>query len=153
VENEPDDLRAVVVEFLLSLPTTIRTEMLLFVTMYTMDFDLPAAPEENDKFETLVRDYLMVPGIRGFGALLCVIAIIDYSLGALARKLPRAEADLKAVERKHPDFPKESGLSFPLRRRHWEQARADWLKLRSTRLTAERLQDFDESLTVPRTWR
>jgi hypothetical protein len=149
VENEPDDLQAVVIEFLVSLPTTIRTEMLFFVINYVMDRKLP---EKTDEFETLVRDYLTAPGFRGFGALLSAIAVIDYEMGSLARKLPRAEAALKAVEREHPNFPKESGLSFPLRRRHWEQARADWLKLRGTRLTAERLQDFHEILTLPRTW-
>jgi hypothetical protein len=150
VENEPDDLQAVVIEFLLGLPTTIRTEMLFFVIIYVMDCKLP---EKTDEFETLVRGYLTAPGFPGFGALLSAIAVIDYEMGSLARKLPLAEAALKAVERKHPDFPKESGLSFPLRRRHWEQARVDWLKLRGTRLTAERLQDFHEILTLPRMWR
>ena len=147
MENEPDDLRAVVLEYILGLPTTIRTEMLFFVIIYAMDRQLP---KENDEFGTIVRDYLMAPGMRGLGALLCAIAVIDYSLGKLARDLPRAEASLKAVEREHPDFPKESGLSLPLRRKHWEQARADWLKLRRTRLAAERLEDFGDSLIMPR---
>lgn len=147
MEDEPDHPRELVLAYLLKLPTTIRTEMLLFVIVYAIGRPLP---EQTDEFQAVVREYLSASGMRGIGALLCATAIIDHSLGKLARDLDRAEAALQFIEREHPDFPKEPGISFPLRRRHWEQARADWLKLRRTRLTAERLQDFDDSQLLPR---
>jgi len=143
---EPADPRALVLSYLTGLPTTIRTEALLFVIIYAIGI---ALPENSGEFENVVRDYLMRPGLRGVGAVLCTAAAIDYSFEGLVSKLGRTDRVLKIMAHKHPNFPPESRLSLPLRGKHWEQAWASWKLLRKTQLTPQKLQDFEDSQIRP----
>jgi hypothetical protein len=144
---EPSDPREVIVSFLSGLPQTIRTEALLFVIMYAIRIK---PPDKVEEFERVVRDFLMTDGIPAVGAVICAAAVIDQSFESLISNLDRAETGLKILVKRHPDSPgfQQSHLSFPMRRRHWEQALDSWKGLRATKLTPRNLRDFEDKQLI-----
>jgi hypothetical protein len=118
----------------------------LFVVIYAIGIRLP---ENMDEFESMVRDYLMKPGMPGLGAAICTAAVIDYSFHGLVSNLDRAEVILKMIAQEHPEFPQEPLLSLPMRSRHWVQAIKDWKALRAKKLSHQKLRDFADSLIRP----
>ncbi|ADE12172.1 hypothetical protein [Sideroxydans lithotrophicus] len=143
---DKDDPRSLLISFLEGLPQTIRTEAFLFIIVYAIGTDVP---DNREDFESVVRDYLSKSGIRGIGAVICAIAVIDHHFFDVAAKFEAAESMLKELSCSKPDFPQDSLLSIPLRRRHADLALEDWQKLRATKLTARKLQDFEYSQLMP----
>ena len=147
-DTEDSDPRKVIASFLSGLPTTIRTEALLFVILYAVGID---PPDDKNQFEDIVLNYLMTDGIEAIGAVICVAAVIDFSLERFVSNLDGAEAAFKKMIDQFPQNRalEQAHLSFPLRQRHWEQALADWRNLRATKLTPQKLRDFEDSQLNP----
>jgi hypothetical protein len=149
---EDSDPRKVIASFLSGLPTTIRTEALLFVILYAVGID---PPDDKNQFEDVMLNYLSTSGIEAIGAVICAAAVIDHSLEGFVSKLDGAEAAFKKMRDQFPQNRalQQAHLSLPLRRRHWEQALAEWKLLRATKLSPQMLRDFESiqlSLLPPR---
>jgi hypothetical protein len=147
-DAEEGDPRKIIVSFLSGLPQTIKTEVLMFVILYAVGVDMPA--DKND-FETVVQNYLTTSGIAAIRAVICSAAVIDHVLGGIVSNLDRSEATFKTMLNRYPkNLPlQQAALSFPLRKRHWEQTLAEWKLLRSTKLAPRKLQDFEDSQLNP----
>jgi hypothetical protein len=142
-----DDPRELIFSFLTELPTTIRTEIWMWVVIYAAR---TGDPSKSDEFESIVRDYLMAPGIEGVGAAICTAAVIDHAIYGMVEKFGRAEAAFKMIADRHPSAATQKLLlGLPLRQRHLQQASATWKELRAQKLSPRKLQDFEDSQLKP----
>jgi hypothetical protein len=147
-DTEDSDPRKVIASFLSGLPTTIRTEALLFVILYAAGID---PPDDKNRFEDIAQNYLTTSGIEAISAVICAAAVIDFSLERFVSKLDVAEAAFRKMRDQFPENRalEQAHLSFPLRQRHLEKALADWRNLRATKLTPQKLRDFEDSQLNP----
>jgi len=132
--------------FLRGLPLTIRTEVFLPVIMYAVRTN-PRPVDTIEDFDPIVDRFLSASGSQAIAAVLCTIAVLDFSLEDQQSKLDNAETALSTLTARDPEnlaF-QQSHLSFPMRRKHWEQASVDWLHLRQTKLSLQTLQDFEHN--------
>jgi hypothetical protein len=147
-DTEETDPRKIIAAFLSGLPVTIRTEALLFVILYAAGID---PPNDKNQFEGTVLNYLTTSGIEAISAVICAAAVIDFSLERFVSKAGFADAAFKKMRDQFPQNPalQQAHLSLPLRQRHWEQALAEWKTLRTTKLTPQKLRDFEDSQLNP----
>ncbi len=152
---DDNDPRTAIFAFLDGLPQTIRTEALLYVTLYAMEGSIyvigSRKPKAGSDFSTEVESYLMRSGGAGISAVICSVAAIDLLFGSLIARLNQAEAALAMLTNRDPEnlgF-QQSHLSLPLRRRHWEQASATWNDLRTTKLSPQSILDFAGNQQTP----
>ena len=142
MSDNPQDLRQVVFAFLANLPITIREHVLLFVIIYAIRI----IPSLDLNYSDSVRDYLLdANDIRSFGALLSTIAVIDHVLADRVANAERRAATVEAFAEQFPDA-QDQALKVPLQSRHFEQALADWNKLRASLLTAQMIRGFEDIL-------
>jgi hypothetical protein len=143
----PDDPRNLIFSFLAELPQTIRAEAMLFVIWYASG----NPTSDSQEFEDILRKFLLErTGIPAIRSVVCAAAAIDFSFVGFLSKLDSADNSLRILSERYPDnlaF-QQSRLSLPLRKRHWEQAYADWRNLRNSKLSPQKLQDFADSQLI-----
>jgi hypothetical protein len=145
---EDSDPRKVIASFLSGLPQTIKPDVLGFVILYAIGVDV--FPDKKD-FEAVVQNYLAASGIKAIRAVICSAAVIDHHLEGATSKLDVAEEATKILIGRQPGnlTLQQARLSFPLRKRHWEQALAEWKLLRATKLSPQMLRDFESIQLSP----
>lgn len=143
----PDDPRNLIFSYLNDLPRTVRPEAMLFVICYATG----GQTRNPEKFEADLRDFLLGrSGIAAIRSVICATAAIDFAFVNLLPKLESADTSLRILIERDPNnlaF-QQSRLSLPLRRRHWEQACADWQNLRNSKLSPQKIQDFADNQLV-----
>lgn len=135
------DPRLVIFDFLKNLPDTIRTEELAFILLYGTGH---CSPEESDNFISLIEQYLMRPGYRGVGAVICAMAIIDRRFGQSTEKLEKAQWTLKNLSN-DMIFSQDVLSSLPLKKEHYSQAMERWKTLKEGPLAENNIRDYERN--------
>jgi|SRR5580700_1107234 hypothetical protein len=153
-----NDIPQRIFNFVSSIPKTIMLDQLIFIVLYatgkystvTELFDSASPDEIKSKLLQELQDYLHQPdSIAKVGATLCVVGVIDHVISRSSKKIKSAGPMLKQIVLKYPKFESISA-QHPLRQRHTEKVLADWIALRSTTITAQTLQDFEDMCLDPR---
>jgi len=137
----------IVCNFIASLPPTIKKNVLSFVWIYAAR----SMPKRKQDFESDISDLLLRSSWPfNLGALICVIAALDYILSDAVADAETREEVAKRTAEEMPSFEKVA-LGIPLASRHFEAAHEKWLSLREDSLTFEKIQAFERSLQTRRT--
>ena len=136
-------LHEVVFDYVSKIPDTIQKDILVLVAMYACRKMVAA----GDDFAEIVRRFLLEQDseMATFGAVLCTVAALDHVVIRLAINAESNEPALRAIAEKNP---RHQGLlqRTSLRRKHFDEARSDWNALRATKITAQTLRDFEDTL-------
>jgi hypothetical protein len=146
---DPDET---VANFLVKLPMTIRSDILVFVLAYCFEFR-PSSAEELT--EVLHRELTSFSGMRRFGAVLRVIAATEHILEravvtALDNKAdPTASVGLATISERLARHVETMTLGGELKLRHLEGALRVWSSLRAGALSPGPLRGFEDRCLNP----
>ncbi|MDR3511924.1 MAG: hypothetical protein P4L73_09830 [Caulobacteraceae bacterium] len=137
------DLRDQILHFLLTLPSTIREDVVILVLLYATGENRLVEAEAVDRLAKFLGE---APGPRLVGALLRTIMATDY---VLARD-PRGSQDhafLSGLAKQTPSplaaLAEQLLLGLPLRERHHRAAWAKWSHLRAAVLTLQAVRNLE----------
>jgi hypothetical protein len=140
VSQDAPDIAEAIVKFVESLPSTISSNILVFVMVYALDLDTM----EVDTFLPTIRDQLTkTGGMKRMSVTLRMVAALDFLLCKRGRF---SSQGLPNLDKLRPELRARIEASQPLMRKHFEKALADWRKLRATRITHETLSDYEDIL-------
>jgi hypothetical protein len=147
MSNQPD---AVLVDFLKSLPVSIRTEILIFVRCYGFGekFDADFVKLETNEFLPVIIGRIANESdpFGKISVIIRVMAALDFSHWSSMAKFDPAESFLHYAKAEQLPQADQMLAGLPLRRKHTEHALARWSKIRETQLTHQTLMDYQSSL-------
>lgn len=136
------DPRIALMDFLKSIPPTLRTDEYLFIIMMCLG---ERQPQNIENFEAVVDEYLSQTGYVGLGAVVCTRAVIAMRMRNVLLKLETAEKLLKQLTASDPDFPPHLALGAPLKKKQYVQILERWRSLSSGALSDEAIAYFQEN--------
>jgi hypothetical protein len=143
-QDGSDDPRRLIFHFLDGLPETIKLDVLAFVVILSTRA-FPSDTSNQGMADAVTALLFDTRDIFATGAVVCVAAALDYTLEHAVAEAPETIGFIKAAAQQIPSL-EGSVLRHPMRSRHYERALSDWRALRTTRLTAVQLRDFERSL-------
>ena len=143
-ESRPE-LSEIIIGFLEALPATIKTEVFLFVLLYGFDIDPPLT--DSQAFLPLILDNIRkTGGLKRMSATIRTVAALDYILWRSSDNIRNAESTIKDASQLNPELRAQLLTGYPMRRKHYDIALADWTKLRATQITPQSLSDYEDTL-------
>lgn len=143
---EPD-LAEKIVKFIENIPITVQSEILLFVLMYGCDI---GTMETDDFLPKLKEHLLLADGMRRVSAVIRVTAALDYVLWRSCRSIRKAEITMqRSSEKLSKDIIDRFLASHPMRQRHYDSVFSEWTQLRSTLLSPESIEAYEDNLLKP----
>jgi hypothetical protein len=147
LNDSTQNIAEAIVHFIESLPSTIQTDILLFVMIYALDRD---STETAGFLPTIRNELTTTGGMKRMSVTLRTIAALDHILLRSAQKVRTAKL---AIEQNADKLSPESVARFsarqPLNQRHLDRALEDWTKLRTTLITPQNLVDYEDILLRP----
>jgi hypothetical protein len=139
VKDESDSPPQIVFNFLTSLPVTIKGYVQPLVWFYVQR----QTPQSAEILEADIGQLLLEGGrAQRFGALICIVAVIDYILSSAMSEATTRDDFLRELANEDPSF-EPFALQAPLKTRHFESAWSRWSALRKDVLAPEMLHDFE----------
>lgn len=140
MENYPDP-RVALIDFIHSIPKSLRIDECLFIILY---FTRQQVPEDLEEFEPIVQKYLSAAQYNGLGAVIGVKALLDRRMKSVLSKLDAAEQNIKGIMKENPDFTQYPLLSMPLKKKQYAQVVERWNALSKGALSDDNIAYFEQ---------